>query len=99
MSSIKTSPQAPLITPAGRPFTAAQQHQLLVLLAAHALDRDTGRGPYEPAMKGCNPVVIGKLRDFGLADSRTVRQAGGSQFTAYWLTPAGADAAKALQRP
>ena len=47
-------------------------------------------------MRGFSAMVIGKLRDFGLADSRVVRTGRGSQHTAYWLTAAGIAAAREL---
>lgn len=78
-------------------MTPAQTEQLLGLFAAGALTRETGVGPY--ALKACNPNVIGILRDKGLADSRVVRPKGGSQFTAYWLTKAGAAKARELGGP
>lgn len=70
-------------------LTPAQREQLLTLFAASAISRETGRPPFD--LKVCNPNVIGILRDKGLADSRVVRKPGGSQFTAYWLTPAGVE--------
>ena len=46
--------------------------------------------------------MIGALRDRGLADSRVVRAGargtGNGQFTAYWLTAAGAAAARELEK-
>lgn len=75
-------------------LTKAQRLQLLTLNRAAARGRDCGVDVYrEPRL---NPVVIGKLRDMGLADSRVIRPAGGSQRTAYWLTPDGLEAAERL---
>ncbi len=79
-----------------RSFTLAQQRQLQQLLDAGALDSDSAKGPYEPAMRGFSTMVIGKLRDYGLADSHVVRTGRGSQHTAYWLTAAGIAAARKL---
>ena len=77
-------------------FTSGQQRQLQQLLDADALDSASAKGPYDPAMRGFSAMVIGKLRDFGLADSRVVRTGRGSQHTAYWLTPDGVTAAREL---
>lgn len=73
----------------GHPLTASQKEELLRLYAVRALDRGSGQGPFGEGMRGLNPNVQGALRDKGLADSRTIRRAGASQFTAYWLTAAG----------
>ena len=75
-------------------MTFAQRLQLRQLHDVGALDRATAKGPYD--LDICNPMVIGKLRDLGLVDSRTMRPKGGSQFTAYWLTPNGIVAAREL---
>jgi hypothetical protein len=80
------------------PLTASQRANLAMLRRAGAISRETGRKPYGAKMAGFNPVVMGALRAKGLADSRTVRPKGGSQFTAYWLTPAGVERADQVLR-
>lgn len=80
-----------------RPLTPAQLEQLKALLETGAISRDMGKGVHARDLAVCNPVVIGKLRDRGLADSRTVRageQGMHGQFTAYWLTEEGARVAR-----
>lgn len=78
-------------------LTPAQERQLVDLKRFGAVAEATACGPYESACP-INPLVLGKLRDLELAASRVVRKPGGSQFTAYWLTPAGVERARQLQR-
>lgn len=79
-----------------RPLTRNQADQLQALLAAEALDRDSGAPPERLAKAGmCHPLVIGALRDKGLAESRS-RRAKKRSWTEYWLTPAGALKAREL---
>jgi hypothetical protein len=81
-------------------LTAAQEHQLVALLRTLTRKEQAAVSVYD--LQDCgnmaNPLVIGALRDRGLADSQVVRPRGGSQFTAYWLTPAGVERARQLQR-
>lgn len=73
-----------------RPLTANQRQQLIALYEAGAKCRSTAVSidqlPQGPAT--ANPLIIGALRDKGLALSRC-RQAGGRRWTAYWLTDLG----------
>lgn len=79
---------------ADRILTGAQRAQLAMLYTAKARDLASAIDVYrQPRL---NPVVIGKLRDLGLADSQVVRPPGGAQRTNYWLTPAGLEAAERL---
>ncbi len=85
--------------PTARPkpqFTPRQVDQLAQLLAAGALSHEDAKHQFDAGMSGCSPLVLGKLRDMDLADSRVMRPRGGSQVTAYWLTPAGARTARRL---
>jgi hypothetical protein len=81
-------------------LTDSQQRQLVGLLQASARLEVNAVSVYDLQRLGClaNPLVIGALRDLGLADSQVIRLKGGSQFTAYWLTPAGVERARQLQR-
>lgn len=84
-------------------LTAAQGQQLRRLLYVKALDFGSAATPYDHTPDDapcgrqmvCNALVLGKLRDFGLTESRPVRLKGGSQYTVYWLTERGADEALA----
>lgn len=73
-----------------RPLTDNQRLQLMALYTAGAMDRESGvsvdRLPQRPAT--ANPLVIGALRDKGLAESRS-RKANGRSWTEYWLTDKG----------
>ncbi len=85
---------------AAHPLTANQQGQLLQLLAAGAVSQSYEVTIYQlqtdrrHAMLP-NTLVIGALRDKGLAMSR-VRSHAKSQATVYWLSPEGVDRARAL---
>lgn len=90
----------------GHPLTANQRAQLLGLLRAGAVSRETGKpiadvpmiqftGETDGMWPG-NPLVIGALRDRGLADSRSVRGQGRS-WTEYWLLDAGAAVARDIE--
>ena len=76
-------------------MTDNQRRQLLALFEAGAFSRISGKAAHQLAFG--NTLVIGKLRDLGLADSRTVHKLG-RQWTEYWLTVAGIDQARALAR-
>lgn len=80
----------------GRPPTPGQRAQLVQLLEAGALSRDTAAAPHHPAMHGYNAVIIGALRDRGEAESRSVRRNRRS-WTEYWLTEKGAELARQIK--
>lgn len=73
-----------------RPLTDNQRVQLVALYTSGAMDRESGKAvsqlPQTPAT--ANPLIIGALRDKGLAGSRS-RKAGGHSWTEYWLTEKG----------
>ena len=77
-----------------RPMTSNQLLQLVALFEAGALSRETG--VETGALSFANTIVIGALRDRGLAASRSVRRKGRS-WTEYWLTDQGADRARILK--
>jgi len=79
--------------PQAKPLTPAQRDQLKALLAAGAVCRQQGRSVYE--LRSPKVVVIGKLRNLGLADSVGIKRHGRA-WTEYWLTPAGRERAQAL---
>lgn len=89
-------------TPAPK-LTDSQRDQLLALHYAGAFDRETAIGPFSPFFRrarcGCNPNLLGQLRELGLSKSRVVRAGApgntGGQYTAYWLTKAGQVAGEA----
>jgi hypothetical protein len=86
----------------GHPYTVSQREHLLGLLAMGAVSRETGRNIFAPEIKahfrqGLNPLVVGALRNRGLAESRSVRPRGGSATTEYWLTDKGRREAEALR--
>jgi len=74
-------------------LTPNQQNQLLALYTAGAYSRISAKRAEELAMG--NPLVIGKLRDLGLAQSGGVRRLG-QQWTEYWLSDAGFEEARRL---
>lgn len=78
-------------------FTRAQTLNLLLLLRRKAIGEAKAVSIYDE--QKLNPVVIGKLRDKGLAESKVQRRGRGHQFTVYWLTPAGEKAAKKVRKP
>lgn len=73
-----------------RPLTDNQRRQLVALYMAGAFSKEAGieaaRLPQAPAT--ANPLIIGALRDKGLAQSRSRRDPNRS-WTEYWLTDAG----------
>lgn len=77
-----------------RPLTPNQRLQLLALLDAGAVSRGASQPAHALAMG--NALVIFKLRDLGLADSKTVHRLG-RQWTEYWLTPSGVERARGLK--
>jgi hypothetical protein len=81
------------------PLTDNQRRQIRALAAAEAVSAASAASIYDLQRTYGSPLVLGALRERGLASSRVVRpgQAGANgQFTAYWLTPAGVAAAKTL---
>lgn len=74
-------------------LTPNQRRQLLALQDADAVSR--GRSAGAANLSFANPLVIGKLRDLGLAESKTVHRLG-RQWTEYWLTDIGVREATAL---
>ena len=86
----------------GRPYTPKQREHLLGLLADGAISRETGKGPtadgtpWDAFARGLNPLVVGNLRDRGLADSRGIHRHGRA-WTIYWLTELGAAEAARLR--
>lgn len=74
-------------------LTRNQKAQLLALYQATALSRGSSAAAADLTMG--NTLVIGKLRDFGLAESKSVGRLG-RHWTEYWLTAAGIEQARAV---
>ena len=81
-----------------RPLTANQMLQLTALFLAGALSKETAVSAADlpQSLATSNPLIIGALRDKGLALSRS-RRVKGRSWTEYWLTAEGKDAALRLQ--
>lgn len=77
-----------------RAFTPNQRLHLIAMHDAGAVSRGASM-PVRDLTFG-SALVIGKLRDLGLADSKTVHRLG-RQWTEYWLTSDGAAATEALK--
>ena len=74
-------------------LTPINNAQLLGLIAAGAVDRAHGASIYR--LPTCTHPGLARLRALGLSDCAVVRRLG-QQWTSYWLTPSGLEAARAL---
>jgi hypothetical protein len=75
-------------------LTPGQRTTLAALANLNALSRESAATAY--TLRPCHPPTLARLQQTGLSDSAVIRRPGGTQFTAYWLTPAGAAAAALL---